>query len=79
MAFAKGNDDHNRHGICHTLRRAPLNFLNLEMLQEIQELLESLGDSPQCRALVLDSDCAAFCAGLEMAEQTEDSPPPTWA
>jgi cyclohexa-1,5-dienecarbonyl-CoA hydratase len=54
-----------------TLRRAPLNFLNLEMLQKIQELLESLGDSPSCRALVLDSDCAAFCAGLEMAEQTE--------
>jgi cyclohexa-1,5-dienecarbonyl-CoA hydratase len=56
-----------------TLRRAPLNFLNLEMLQKIQGLLESLGDSPHSRALVLDSDCAAFCAGLEMAEQTEDA------
>ncbi len=56
-----------------TLRRAPLNFLNLEMLQKIQELLESLGDSPPSRVLVLDSDCPAFCAGLEMAEQNEDA------
>ncbi len=56
-----------------TLRRAPLNFLNLEMLQRIQSLLESLGDSPACRILVLDSSCAAFCAGLEMAEQTQDA------
>ena len=56
-----------------TLRRAPLNFLNLEMLQRMQELLESLGDSPLSRVLVLDSECPAFCAGLEMAEQNADA------
>jgi enoyl-CoA hydratase/carnithine racemase len=56
-----------------TLRRAPLNFLSREMLRQIQELLESLGDSPPCRFLVVDSGCAAFCAGLEMAEQTPES------
>jgi len=56
-----------------TLRRAPLNFLSLEMLQRMQELLESLGDSPPGRILVIDSDCAAFSAGLEMTEQTQDA------
>jgi cyclohexa-1,5-dienecarbonyl-CoA hydratase len=55
-----------------TLRRAPLNFLSLEMLQQIQELLESLGASPPGRILVIDSDCAAFSAGLEMTEQTRE-------
>jgi enoyl-CoA hydratase len=56
-----------------TLRRAPLNFLNLEMLRRIQELLDFLGDSPPGRVLVVESDCGAFCAGLEMAEQTKDT------
>jgi cyclohexa-1,5-dienecarbonyl-CoA hydratase len=56
-----------------TLRRAPLNFLNLEMLQQVQELLESCGDHPPGRILVLDSDCAAFSAGLEMAELTREA------
>ncbi len=56
-----------------TLRRAPLNFLNLELLRRIQELLESLGDSPPGRVLVIDSDCAAFSAGLDIAEQTRET------
>jgi cyclohexa-1,5-dienecarbonyl-CoA hydratase len=56
-----------------TLHRAPLNFLNLQMLQRIQMLLESLGDSPPGRALRIDSDSQAFSAGLEIAEQTQDS------
>lgn len=56
-----------------TLRRAPLNFLNLELFRRVQDLLESLGDSPPGRVLVIDSDCAAFSAGLEMAEQTKET------
>jgi cyclohexa-1,5-dienecarbonyl-CoA hydratase len=56
-----------------TLRRAPLNFLNRAMLYQIQELLESLGDSPPGRLLIVDSDCAAFSAGLEMTELTKEA------
>jgi cyclohexa-1,5-dienecarbonyl-CoA hydratase len=56
-----------------TLRRAPLNFLNLEMLQQIQQGLESLGESPSSRTLVIDAEGAAFSAGLEMSEQTKAS------
>jgi cyclohexa-1,5-dienecarbonyl-CoA hydratase len=55
-----------------TLRRAPLNFLNVEMLRQILEQLESLAASPPGRLLVIDSDCAAFSAGLEMGEQTRE-------
>lgn len=56
-----------------TMHRPPLNFLNKEMLQRLQELLESMGESPAGRVLVIDSDCAAFSAGLEMTEQTPDA------
>ncbi len=55
-----------------TLRRPPLNYLNLEMLQRIQELLEYLGENPEGRVLIVESDCGAFCAGLELTEQAQD-------
>ncbi len=55
------------------LHRPPLNFLNLELLRQIEEHLESLGDNPDCRLLVIDSDGPAFSAGLEMLEQTRDA------
>jgi cyclohexa-1,5-dienecarbonyl-CoA hydratase len=53
-----------------TLRRAPLNFLNLDMLTEIQRLLESMGERPPGRVLVIDSEGAAFSAGFDVSEQT---------
>jgi cyclohexa-1,5-dienecarbonyl-CoA hydratase len=56
-----------------TLRRPPLNFLHTEMLRQIQEHLFSLGESPDCRALVLESEVGAFCAGLDMTQHTPDT------
>ncbi len=56
-----------------TLRRPPLNFLNREMLQQMQSKLESLGDSPDGSILVVDADAAAFCAGLDMTELTREA------
>lgn len=55
-----------------TLHRPPLNFVGREMLQQIGWELESMGDSPACKALVLDSDLPAFSAGLDMSELTRD-------
>ena len=54
------------------LRRPPLNFLNLELLRQLESHLEGLGDNPPCRILVIESEGAAFSAGLEMAEQTRE-------
>ena len=56
-----------------TLRRPPLNFLQLEMLRQIQNHLFSLGDSPPCRILLIESEVAAFCAGLDMTQHTGES------
>jgi cyclohexa-1,5-dienecarbonyl-CoA hydratase len=55
-----------------TLNRPPLNFLSREMLQQIGSQFEALGDSPACKALILDSELPAFSAGLEMSELTQD-------
>jgi cyclohexa-1,5-dienecarbonyl-CoA hydratase len=55
-----------------TLNRPPLNFLSREMLHEIGSQLESLGESPACKALILDSELPAFSAGLDMSEITQD-------
>ncbi|NWG13536.1 MAG: enoyl-CoA hydratase/isomerase family protein [Acidobacteria bacterium] len=54
------------------MRRPPLNFLNLDLLKRFEQHLNSFGDDPACRALVVASEMPAFCAGLEMAEQTRE-------
>jgi cyclohexa-1,5-dienecarbonyl-CoA hydratase len=54
------------------LRRPPLNYLNLELLQEFETQLEGIGGQPQCRALILEAEGKAFSAGLDMAEQTRE-------
>ncbi len=54
------------------LHRPPLNFLNLELLRQIERHLDALGEPSGRRALVLESGGAAFCAGLEVQEQTRD-------
>ncbi len=56
-----------------TLHRPPLNFVSREMLLQIRSQLESMGESPACRALILDSDLAAFSAGLDVSELTRDT------
>ncbi len=56
-----------------TLHRPPLNFLSRELLDQIVSQLESFGEFPACKALVLDSDLPAFSAGLEMSEINRDS------
>ncbi len=55
------------------MQRPPLNFLNMDLLKRFQQHLDSLGDDPACRALIIASDMPAFSAGLEMAEQTRES------
>ena len=54
------------------LKRPPLNYLNLELLQEFEAQLEGTGGLPQCRALILEAEGKAFSAGLDMAEQTRE-------
>ncbi len=54
------------------LRRPPLNLLNRNLLHLIEERLESLTREKSCRALIIDTELPAFCAGLEPSEMTRD-------
>ncbi len=55
------------------LRRPPLNYMNRELLESFQARVESLGDSPPCRALIVESEAKAFSAGLDVQEQGRES------
>lgn len=54
-----------------TLRREPLNILNLEMMAELDAALESLLAN-QPAALVLRAEGKAFCAGVDVADHTAE-------
>jgi cyclohexa-1,5-dienecarbonyl-CoA hydratase len=54
------------------LQRPPLNMLNLELLRQLEIHLESLVRTPDLRAVIIDTEVQAFCAGLEPSELTRD-------
>lgn len=54
-----------------TFRHPPLNYLNLDLLQQFFDILDSFGENPKCRALILEAEGNAFSAGLELSEQTK--------
>jgi len=48
-----------------------LNVINIEMMNEINEVLESLNDGKNLKALVIRAKGRAFSAGVDVAEHTE--------
>lgn len=55
-----------------TLANPPFNFLNPEIVSEYRKALESLDDNPECRAIVLASEGAVFCAGADFSQVIND-------
>jgi len=55
------------------LRRPPLNYLNIELLRAFQAGMEGLGETPDCRALIVEAEGKAFSAGLDIQEQTREN------
>jgi len=55
-----------------TLKREPLNVLNIEMMNEINAALESLGDSSHLKALVIKAEGKTFSAGVDVSEHTAE-------
>lgn len=51
-----------------TLRRPPLNILDLAMIGEINAALAELKAQPQLRVLVLAAEGKAFCAGVSVED-----------
>ena len=53
-----------------TLNRPPLNIMNIEMMSEICETLESLHNEDHVKLIVFSSACKVFSAGVDMADHT---------
>jgi cyclohexa-1,5-dienecarbonyl-CoA hydratase len=55
-----------------TLARPPLNLMNIEMMQEMNVVLESLSPQPTLKVLVLDGEGKAFSAGVAIEDHIGD-------
>ena len=55
--------------------RPPTNFVSVELIGEIADLLDHLDADPNCRAAVLQSEGKVFCAGADLANRSEDAAP----
>lgn len=62
-----------REGIARlVLARPPLNILNIEMLVEIADAIESLAGRDDLRALVVAGEGKAFSAGVDIEDHVEE-------
>jgi cyclohexa-1,5-dienecarbonyl-CoA hydratase len=55
-----------------TLARPPLNLMNIDMMQEINVVLESLSPQATLKVLVLDGEGKAFSAGVAIEDHIGD-------
>lgn len=54
------------------IRRPPLNFFDVRLIEHIAECFESLEQDNQCRAIVLAAQGKAFCAGADFSSNGSD-------
>ncbi|MCX8118114.1 MAG: enoyl-CoA hydratase/isomerase family protein [Desulfobacterota bacterium] len=65
-----------KEGVAYlTLNRPPLNWLNLEMMEEINAYLEGLKEEKSLKLLVVQAAGKAFSVGVEVAEHLGDLGP----
>lgn len=55
-----------------TLRRPPLNILNIAMMKELRQAFDEARERTDARLLLLEAEGKAFSAGVDIAEHTED-------
>ncbi len=55
-----------------TLNRPPLNVLNIEMMERVNEALLEIKSHPEIKVLVIRGKGKAFCAGVDVADHTRD-------
>jgi cyclohexa-1,5-dienecarbonyl-CoA hydratase len=55
-----------------TLDRAPLNILNIDMMEQVNQALLSVRDRRDLRVLLLRGKGKAFCAGVDVADHTPE-------
>lgn len=69
--FLKQQTSHDDEVVTITLARPPLNVMNIEMMESVNETLLSLRHK-RLKVLVLRGDGPAFCCGVDIREHTRD-------
>ena len=54
------------------LRRAPNNFLDIDLIDQLASALEALDKDNNCRAVVLAAEGKHFCAGANLKKRVDD-------
>lgn len=54
------------------IRRPPLNFFDVTLIEHIADTFEALEQEDQCRAIVLAAQGRAFCAGADFSSNGSD-------
>lgn len=54
------------------IRRPPLNFFDVQLIERIADCFESLEQDDRCRAIVLAAEGKAFCAGADFSSNGSD-------
>lgn len=54
------------------IRRPPLNFFDVQLIERIADSFESLEQDGRCRAIVLAAEGKAFCAGADFSSNGSD-------
>lgn len=54
------------------LARPPLNVLTIDMLREVAAAADLVADDPEVSVLAITGEGRAFCAGVDVADHTED-------
>ncbi len=65
-------EESDKTGYLTLQRDDDLNIINIEMMNEINDAIESLGDGSGLKALVIRARGRAFSAGVDVAEHTEE-------
>jgi cyclohexa-1,5-dienecarbonyl-CoA hydratase len=72
MAFKHIQTEFKDGVVTLTLNRAPLNVLNIEMMEEINTYLEELKEEKSLKLLVIQAMGKAFSAGVDVGEHMGD-------
>lgn len=53
------------------IRRGPFNYINMQLLRNLADILDSIDQQAQYRCTVLTTEGKAFCAGAELSSASE--------
>lgn len=70
--YLTSTTSHDGQAVTVTLNRPPLNVMNIEMMERVNDVLLGLRGQPGLKVLVIRGKGRAFCGGVDINEHTRD-------